>query len=720
MNTENSQSTQNRADYRIVNMDCPTEETLIRKKLGTVPGITGLEFNLMQRVLTVYHELPSTDPIEAALRSIDMIPEVAGGERGEADAAPQSEISWLRLGLAGVLAAASELFEFLNTGTDMSAWKISGFAFTEWLPLLFAVSAILVGGLTTYKKGWIAVKNLNLTINALMSVAVTGAVFIRQYPEAAMVMVLFNLAEAIEAKALDRARNAIKNLLSLAPENATVQLADGTWAEMDIRQVAIGSRVRVKPGERVALDGIILQGQSMINQAPITGESMPVEKNVDDSVYAGTINETGSFEFQVTAGATNSTLARIIHAVEEAQGSRAPTQRFVDQFSRIYTPTVFFIAVLVALIPPLFMGGLWTAWIYTALVLLVIACPCALVISTPVSIVSGMAAATQQGILVKGGMFLEQGRQLVWLALDKTGTITHGKPKQTDFVAIGPIDQNRAVALAAGIADRSDHPVSRAIAKDAVENNVPLLAVDEFAAVPGRGVSGVIEGRKWYLGNHRMVEELKTCSPAIEERIFSLEKQGKSVIALIGDGEVQALFAVADTLKASSVAAIQELKELGVKTMMLTGDNEHTARTIAEQVGMDSFQADMLPEDKLRVVEELKKEGVVGMVGDGINDAPALAKSDVGFAMAAAGTDTAIETADVALMDDDLRKIPRFIRLSRSTHTILMQNITMALGVKALFLALTFTGYASMWMAVFADVGTSLIVVANGLRAIKK
>ena len=715
-------SSATRAVYRIVNMDCPMEEALIRKKLGTVRGITGLRFNLMQRVLTVDHELDSTLPIEEALRSIDMTPEpVTSGTP-----APETRIPWGRLAVAGLFAALSEGVELAHEwgaspfGVDLNAWTPGGVAVMEWLPLVFAVLAIAFAGLGTYKKGWTAVRNGNLNINALMSVAVTGAVCIGQYPEAAMVMVLFNISEAIEAKSFDRARKAIKDLLSLTPERATVLRPGGEWAETDIREVAVGSRVRVRPGERVALDGVVLQGRSTVNQAPITGESMPVEKQAGDAVYAGTVNESGSFEFEVTAGAGDSTLARIIHAVEEAQASRAPIQRFVDRFAKIYTPVVFLTAVLAALVPPLFMAAPWADSVYTALVILVIGCPCALVISTPVSIVSGMAAATRSGILVKGGAFLEQGRLLKWVALDKTGTITHGKPRQTDAVDYGTLGRDAASSFAASLAARSDHPVSRALAEAAAAKGVRLRTVDDFSAVAGQGVSGVIEGTLWSLGNHRMIEEQGHCSPALEDIIFPLERQGKSVVALIGENGVQGLFAVADTIRESSVEAVRELRELGIRTMLLTGDNEHTAGAIAKQAGVDGFRGNLLPEDKLEAVERLGESGKVGMVGDGINDAPALAAADVGFAMAAAGTDTAIETADVALMDDDLRKIPRFVRLSRATHAILMQNITFALGVKALFFALTFMGHATMWMAVFADVGTSLLVVANGLRAMKK
>ncbi len=788
-----------RAIYRIVNMDCPMEEALIRKKLATVPGITGLEFNLMQRVLTVNHELPSTDSIEAALKAIDMTPEPLTTNRGaeavfsingmdcpveerlirsklagmpgvfaldfnlmqrvlkvrhepsalpsisaalaslnmdaklldaqseKGNVIPAPKIPWKKLAIAGGFAALSEGAELIHEwgakpfGLDMSAWTLGGYPVLEYLPLLFAVIAIALGGLTTYRKGWLAVSNLNLNINALMSVAVTGAVLIGQFPEAAMVMVLFNVSEAIEAKALDRARNAIKDLLALAPDTATVLQENGIWREMDIREVAVGSRVRVKPGEKIALDGLVVSGRSLVNQAPITGESMPVEKKQGNTVYAGTINESGSFEFEVTAAATDSTLARIIHAVEEAQGSRAPMQRFVDAFAKYYTPAVFLISILSAIIPPIFLGGAWMDSIYTALVILVIGCPCALVISTPVSIVSGMAAATRYGILIKGGMFLEQGRLLKWLALDKTGTITYGKPRQTDFILTGKESENTLRTFASSLAARSDHPVSKAIAQDAADSGIQPLPVKDFTAIPGQGTSGIIGGKKWFMGNHRMAEELKQCSKELEKRIFSLEKQGKTVVALIGETGVQCLIAVADTVKDSSIEAVRELKKLGVKTIMLTGDNEHTAKAIAEQVGVDAFRANLLPEDKLSVVEQLEQRGKrVGMVGDGINDAPALAKAHVGFAMAGGGTDTAIETADVALMDDDLRKIPRFIRLSKSTYAILVQNITLALGVKALFFALTFTGNATMWMAVFADVGTALLVVANGLRAMRK
>lgn len=687
-------------------MDCPTEEALLRKKLGGMAGVAGMDFNLMQRVLTVTHEPAVIEPILEAVRSLGFTPEVAGNASVQAEPAPEPAKPWWPLALAGVVAMGSEAAHWVG--------------FPTWVVAVLAMVAVLACGITTYKKGWIAIRNGKLNINALMSIAVTGALLLGQWPEAAMVMVLFTIAELIEAKSLDRARNAIKGLMQLAPERANVLQVDGTWREVTAKSVAVNARVRVKPGERIALDGTIVNGRSTVNQAPITGESLPVEKAEGDAVFAGTINESGSFEYIVTAAAGDSTLARIIHAVEEAQGARAPTQRFVDQFARVYTPVVFAIALVVAILPPLLLGGDWFSWIYKALVLLVIACPCALVISTPVTIVSGLAAAARQGILIKGGVYLEEGRKLAWLALDKTGTITHGKPVQTDFLVLNGWGNTEVRTLAASLAMHSDHPISRALTDAAKRDGVEIRSVEGFEALPGRGTKGMMDGKVYHLGNHRLIHEQGRCSDELEARLSALEEQGKSVILLTDDQSAHGLFAVADTVKDSSRQAIAEIHALGIKTVMLTGDNAHTARAIAAHVGIDEALGDLLPDDKLKAIEnKLGKGGAVGMVGDGINDAPALARSDIGFAMGAAGTDTAIETADVALMDDDLRKLPRFVKLSRETHAVLIQNILLALGIKAVFLALTLAGHGTMWMAVFADMGASLLVVVNGLRLLR-
>lgn len=767
------------ARYRIENMDCPTEEALIRDHLGRVEGVRSLQFDLMARTLAVQHELPSTTPIEDALTSIGMRAQPLDGAGGTTstltisrmDCPTEEALIRDKLGqLPGILDMQFNLVQRRLTlhhsafalpkalaalqeiglpadepaptqdteapaGSAKPWWPflVSGMAAVtaeaidwlkpdgaQWLVVMLALLAIGTSGLSTYRKGWIALRHRNLNMNALMSIAVTGAMLIGHWPEAAMVMFLFALAELIEAKSLDRTRNAIRGLMDLVPASATVQQPDGAWQDVPASSVSVGAVVRVKPGERIALDGQIVSGRSTVNQAPITGESLPVEKAPGDLVFAGTINEAGSFEYRVTAPGSDTTLARIIHAVESAQGARAPTQRFVDQFARIYTPMVFATALAVAVLPPLLFGAPWLTWVYRALVLLVVACPCALVISTPVTIVSGLAAAARKGILIKGGVYLEGGRRLTTVALDKTGTITHGKPEQTDLIAFG-LDEPQLRSVAVSLAARSDHPVSHALVRAAERDGVPKLEVRDFAALPGHGISGTVEGTEYHLCNPRWTQSrFGPSALQLDVHMRALEEQGKTIVLLSDAERVLALYAVADTIKLTSRQAIAELHALGVRTLMLTGDNPHTARAIATQVGVDEVRGHQLPEDKLKHVQAASERGEhVGMVGDGINDAPALARADVGFAMGAAGSDTAIETADVALMDDDLRKVPAFIRLSRTTGHVLMQNIVLALGIKAVFLVLALSGQATMWMAVFADMGASLLVVFNGLRLLK-
>lgn len=702
------------AMFSIENMDCPTEERLIRDKLAKLPGITRLEFNLLQRKLSVHHTLASPDSIQAALITIDMqavlLDQTSQPSTSSATTpAYFARQKWAKLALAGGFALSAEIYAYMQGAED--AWPV----------ILLASCAILLSGLGTYKKGWIALKNLTLNINALMSIAVTGALLIGQWPEAAMVMVLFTLAEAIEALSLERARNAIRGLMAMTPDSAQVLQPDGSWQETPASGIALGATIRIAPGERIALDGEVLRGQSFVNQAPITGESMPVAKESGDKLFAGTINQAGSLEYRVTAAQTDSTLSRIIRAVEEAQASRAPTQRFVDSFAKVYTPIVFALALAIMLIPPLFLGLAWADWIYKALVLLVIACPCALVVSTPVTVVSGLAAAAKAGILIKGGVYLEEGRKLKLLALDKTGTITQGQPKLTK-VELLQGELSIAWQFAASLAARSDHPVSNAISThwQSLKTGTNLLEVHHFEALLGRGVKGQINGQWYYLGNHRMLEELKLCNSATEAALLALEAQGNTAVLIANQDGALAVLGVADTVRDSSRAAIAELHALGIRTVMLSGDNVRTAQAIAKTVGIDDARGNLLPEDKLSVIaDSLKEYPSVGMVGDGINDAPALAKASIGFAMGAAGTDTALETADVALMDDDLRKIPQFIRLSQRTASILKQNIALALGIKLVFLVMAGLGLATLWMAVFADMGASLLVIFNGLRLVR-
>lgn len=694
-------------------MDCSAEESDIRRVVEPIAGIRGLHFQLGRRTLRIDGAPGAIPHALAAIRKAGYVPEPlapqgsAGAETALNDDHGHSG-GYLRLATALALALVAEGVSYF--APDTMPWKVAGMA--------VAVAAIGLAGLETYAKGLQALRHARLNINALMSVAVTGAFVIGQWPEAAMVMALYAIAELIEARAVDRARNAIKGLVDLAPNDAEVRQADGSWVRILANDIPLGAVARVKPGERVALDGIVTRGNSSINQAPVTGESIPVDKAPGEPVFAGTINENGEIEFRVTAAANDTTLARIIHAVEEAQGSRAPTQRFVDRFAAVYTPTVFVLAVAVAVLPPLFLGWEWLAAIYKALVLLVIACPCALVISTPVTVVSGLASAARRGILIKGGTYLEDARRLKAVALDKTGTITEGKPQLVAFRSWGNTDEAVAFQHARSLAARSDHPVSKAIA-EGLEG--PVSDVDAFAALLGRGVEGVIHGERLVLGNHRLIRERGQGDPALDAALLAHEAEGRTVTLLASERGVLGLFAVADTVKPSSIEAIAQLKRLGVMPVMLTGDNEATAQAVAREAGIGDARGGLLPQDKLGAIDQMRERyGPTAMTGDGINDAPALARADIGFAMGAAGTDTAMEAADVVIMNDDLGRIAETIRLSRRTHTVLWQNIGLALAIKAVFFLLAVFGGATMWMAVFADMGASLLVVGNGLRLLRR
>ena len=703
------------ATFRIATMDCSAEESEIRRALDGVPNIKALRFQLGARTLGISASAEALPLALKAIRKAGFDPQPvaapnatedgAGDHGAESDHAPTST-GWVRYALALGLAVFAEAVGFF--APDTTPFKALGLA--------LAAAAIGLAGLDTYRKGLSALRHGKLNINALMTVAVTGAFVIGQWPEAAMVMALYAIAELIEARSVDKARNAIKGLLDLSPQEATVQQADGQWAVVAVQQIALGSTVRIRPGGRVPLDGTVMQGNSASNQAAVTGESIPVDKSVGEPVFVGTINETGELTFKVTAMATDTTLARIIEAVEQAQGTRAPTQRFVDRFAAVYTPAVFLVAVAVAVLTPWFMDLTWLQALYKALVLLVIACPCALVISTPVTVVSALASAARRGILIKGGTYLEDARKVRVIALDKTGTITEGKPKLVVWDAIQG-ERERVAQLAGSLASRSDHPVSQAISKGLA---VQALELESFEALPGRGVRAVCQGQTYVLGNHRLIEERGQCDSALEAKLLEQEQAGHSVTLLASDQGVLALFAVADTIKESSRQAVAELKALGVRPVMLTGDNSATAKTIATQAGIEEARGNLLPQDKLQAIESLQHEhGMTAMTGDGINDAPALAKAGIGIAMGGAGTDTAMEAADVVIMNDDLRRIPELIRLSRKTHAVLWQNISLALGIKAVFLVMAVFGNASMWMAVFADMGASLLVVANGLRLLK-
>ena len=726
--------------WRIPNMDCAAEESEIRHALRDVAGVQRLAFRLGARELAV-DALPGTLPgIEAALKGAGFAP------TGTVGAAPAPDVAASSCGACCGSGCGSAAAVAVPVAAPPSAWQaltlapglsrtvlalvlalgaelLSAFGpeSVQWLGMVLAVAAVALAGLSTYIKGFNALRRGRLNISALMTVAVTGAFLIGEWPEAAMVMALYALAEWLEARAVDRARGAIGGLLEMAPDTVEQRDAHGHWHAAKAADVPLGAVIRVKPGTRLALDGVVTAGRSAIDQAPVTGESLPVDKAEGDTVYAGTLNQTGVLEVRVTAGARDTQLARIIHAVEQAQSERAPTQAFIDRFAAVYTPAVFVLALAVALLGPWLAGWTWLTAIYKALVLLVIACPCALVIATPVTIVSALANAARRGVLVKGGVYLEEARRLKAVALDKTGTLTLGKPVLVAHELLSNQELKATVlSAAAALSAHSAHPVSQAIAQGLAAQGVAAGNVEHFVDQPGHGVEGVVGGQRLRLISQRAAEALGLGSALLTERLAAHQAQGRSVSLLASDTAVLALFAVADTVKDHAPEAVRELHALGVQTVMLSGDHPAAAQAVAGAAGVAEAHGQLLPGDKLARIAELQARlGPTAMVGDGINDAPALAAADIGIAMGSAGTDIAMEAADVVVMNDDLRRLPGLIRLSRRTHGVLWQNIVLALGIKAAFLGLALAGLATMWMAVFADMGASLIVVANGLRMLR-
>ena len=726
--------------WRIPNMDCAAEESEIRHALRDVAGVQRLAFRLGARELAV-DALPGALPgIEAALKGAGFAPTGTVGAAPAPSVAASSCGACCGSGCGSAAAVAAPVdakpspWQALTLAPGLSrtvaalvlalgAELLSAFGpeSVQWLGMALAVAAVALAGLSTYIKGFNALRRGRLNISALMTGAVTGAFLIGEWPEAAMVMALYALAEWLEARAVDRARGAIGGLLEMAPDTVEQRDAHGHWHAAKAADVPLGAVIRVKPGTRLPLDGVVTAGRSAIDQAPVTGESLPVDKAEGDAVYAGTLNQTGVLEVRVTAGARDTQLARIIHAVEQAQSERAPTQAFIDRFAAVYTPAVFVLALGVALLGPWLAGWTWLTAIYKALVLLVIACPCALVIATPVTVVSALANAARRGVLVKGGVYLEEARRLKAVALDKTGTLTLGKPVLVAHELLSNQELKATVlSAAAALSAHSAHPVSQAIAQGLAAQGVAAGNVEHFVDQPGHGVEGVVGGQRLRLISQRAAEALGLGSALLTERLAAHQAQGRSVSLLVSDTAVLALFAVADTVKDHAPEAVRELHALGVQTVMLSGDHPAAAQAVAGAAGVAEAHGQLLPGDKLARIAELQARlGPTAMVGDGINDAPALAAADIGIAMGSAGTDIAMEAADVVVMNDDLRRLPGLIRLSRRTHGVLWQNIVLALGIKAAFLGLALAGLATMWMAVFADMGASLIVVANGLRMLR-
>ena len=691
------------ARLRIAAMDCPVEARLIEKALVGMPGVASLRFDFFERVLTVEHALPSLKAVLAAIERVGMTAYLIDSLDVPAPSF-RTPPQWPMI-VSGVAALGAEALSWITH--DQAA--AGGMA-------LALISILSGGGLTTLRKGWIALKSRTLNIHFLMSLAVGGAVLLGQWPEAAMVLFLFGVAEKLEGLSLARAGEAVRELMALAPATAWVAQAPGVWSEVPADSVLAGARVRVRPGERVPVDGEIVSGHSAFDEAALTGESLPRDKGVGAQVLAGSINGEGMVEIRVSAAANASLLARIIHSVRDAQSSRAPTQRFIDRFSRIYTPLVVLSALAAALLLPLTGLMPWRMAVYQALVMLVIACPCAMVIATPVTLVSALASAARKGILIKGGEALETASRVRTVAFDKTGTLTTGV---IDVVSIHPFSaasEAEVLAQAAALDAHSTHPLARALVKAAQLRKLAMPAAHEIREQAGRGVEGRIGVHPMRLGGRRQVERLGSVPPEVTDCIDALERQGFATLLLQCDNRVQGVIALADRLRPTARHTVALLERHGIRTVMLSGDNERAVAQMARSCGLTEAYGALLPLDKLERIEALRLHpGAVAMVGDGINDAPALARADLGIAMGTA-SDTALETATVVLMDDKLEKLPEMLAHARRTMRVLRFNLAAALLIKLAFFALALAGLASLWMAVVADVGASLLVVFNGLR----
>jgi Cd2+/Zn2+-exporting ATPase len=727
---------------QVEGMDCAECALKLEKGVGRLDGVLHTAVDFASATMMVEYDVDQVEQSDIAQRvrrlgyavrepEAAAIPEAGpGGLRGLWSFVKKRRRDLLTM-TAGVLIALAFVSQAVGLSVSVTHATYA--------------AAIVAGGFYVARGGLAAVWiNRELDINFLMTVAVLGAVAIGAWAEGALVVFLFSLGETLEGYTMDRARNAIRSLMNLAPAEATLLRragestgdAQGQEERLPVSQLAVGDVILVRPGERVPMDGTVRQGISAVNQSPITGESIPVVKTPGQEVFAGSINGEAALEIEVTSLAEDNTISRVIHMVERAQAQKAPSQRWVDVFARYYTPAVVGLAILIAAVPPLLFGQPLLepssgghGWLYRALSLLIIACPCALVISTPVSIVSAISNAARQGVLFKGGAYLEAAGDLRVVAFDKTGTLTHGQPEMTDVFALDGIDDERLLALAASLESRSEHPLAQAVVRGAQRRDVAFTPAQEVEALTGRGVRVSMEGAEAYVGNLALFSELAMAVPdALQRHVEALETDGKTAMIVYGptggDGtrsEFLGLIAVADTVRADAREAVAALKRAGIRrTVMLTGDNERTAAAIAAQAGLDDFRANLLPDEKVDTIEGLLAEyGEVAMVGDGINDAPALARATVGIAMGGAGTDQALETADVALMADALSKLPFAMRISRQTLRIVRQNIGFSLLVKAAFMALALPGLATLWMAVFADVGSSLIVILNGMRLLR-
>jgi len=720
----------NKISYKVRGLDCAEEVAVLKRAVGDLDGVENLDFDVINGRMSVTYDSASTnsDAIVDAVNSSGMeaVPwEEAKGREGE-------ETFWRRHGrlimtvASGVLLACGVISHWWIHGSLLDALLSGhgkeGHVFPR-ISILFYVGSIVTGAWYVAPRALAAARRLRPDMHLLMIVAVIGAAVIGEWFEAGTVAFLFSLSLMLEQWSVSRARNAISSLLDLSPVKARhICPTDGDIEEKPVEDVPVGATVIVRPGEKIPLDGEVVEGSSSINQAPITGESAPVKKGTGDEVFAGTINGEGAFKFRATKAAADTTLARIIHMVEEAQSRRAASEQWIEKFARYYTPAMMALALAFAVFPPLIFSLPWSIWLYRGLVILVIACPCALVISTPVSVVSGLAAAARNGVLIKGGIFLEKAGLLRCLAMDKTGTLTLGHPEVQEVIPFDDHTEQEILQRAAALEANSEHPMARAVLRKAEDEGIYPESATDFQAVKGKGAQAVLDGRNFWIGSHRLMEEQGGESREIHEKVEQLEDAGHTVVALGNDQHVCGLLTVADPLRDDARTAMETLKASGIeKLMMVTGDNEGTARAVARAAGVDEYRSELLPEDKVTEVEKLIAEyESVGMIGDGVNDAPAMATSGFGVAMGAMGTDVAIETADVALMSDELPKLTWLINHSRRTLRTIKQNVIFALGLKAVFIILAFFGLATLWMAIAADMGASLVVIFNGLRLLRQ
>ena len=715
-------------EFKIHGMDCAEEVEVLKREVGPlVGGASHLTFDILRGKMGVNSASVTAADIILAVNKTGMQAEPWTDKPGMEDR--RDARSWFRNGrtvatiLSGLLTLTGFCIHAMLRGGLGQAIGSEGLGQAHDVPVvarLVYLTAILAGGWYVASKALFALRRLRPDMNLLMTIAVIGAVIIGEWLEAALVAFLFALSLALEAWSVGRARRAVEALLDLAPPTVRV-LADGRETEVAADQVSLGTVFLVKPGDRIALDGEVLRGSSEVNQAPITGESVPVLKEPGSQVFAGTINGNGALEVRSTKAASDTTLAHIIQLVGAAQAKKAPSEQWVERFARYYTPIVFMSASLVFLVPPLLLSGSWQEWTYRALVLLVIGCPCALVISTPVSIVAALAASARNGVLIKGGAYVEAPARLKAIAMDKTGTLTEGRPRVTDVLPEPGISEHELLETAATMELQSDHPLARAILDHCQRVGIRPRSVSDFKIIQGKGAEGEIEGRRYWLGSHRYLEERGEETPEVHERLEQLARSGQSVVVIGDELRVVGMITLADAVRPASREALRRLRAEGIEhIVMLTGDNRPTAEAIAQATGVDEVHAELLPQDKVAVIEKLvDKYGQVAMIGDGVNDAPAMARATLGISMGAMGSDAAIEASDVALMSDDLSKLPWLVRHSRRALSIIRQNISLSLAVKTLFVALTFAGFASLWAAIAADMGVSLLVIFNALRLLR-